>query len=143
MTTYSSSVPIVKDALVTAFQTTLPGVQVTYGWPGRTPEREWVMVGDAAWQSEDWGPFGQRVRNEDYTLSLYVNVCRPGDTVQDSTERAFTIMADIEAWLRLNPRPIPSRNIHVQIVPQGTTSSLTPEGFEVQIKAHVAVTARI
>ena len=143
VTTYPSSVPVVKTALVTAFQTACTGAQVTYGWPGRSPEREWVMVGDATWQTEEWGPFGQKAREEEYTLSLYVNVLRPGDSAQEATDRAFAIFADIEAWLRTNPRPIPGRNIHCQIVPAGTTTSAMDDGFECQIKAHIAVTARI
>jgi len=141
--TYPSSAPAVKAIIVEQIATALPGVQVTYNFPSTAPEREWVMLGDVTWTKDDWGPFGQRARDEEYRILLFVNVLRPGDSAQESAERAFELLAVVEDLLRGKPFPIPARSINVAVEKQSIDGFVVDEGFESQIKAVVAVTARI
>jgi hypothetical protein len=143
MSTYPSSAPAVKAALVAEVQAALPSTQVTYNFPSTAPEREWVMVGDITWTKDDWGPFGQRARDEEYNIVLFVNVLRPGDSAQESAERAFELLAVVEDLLRARPFPISARSISVAVEKQSIDGFVVDEGFESQIKAVVAVTARI
>jgi hypothetical protein len=140
---YSSSAPAVKAILVDQIAAALPSVQVTYNFPSTAPEREWVMVGDITWTKDDWGPFGQRARDEEYHIVLFVNVLRPGDSAQESAERAFELLATVEELLRARPFPISARSINVAVEKQSIDGFVVDEGFESQIKAVVAVTARI
>jgi hypothetical protein len=140
---YSSSAPAVKAIIVEQIAAALPSVQVTYNFPSTAPEREWVMVGDITWTKDDWGPFGQRARDEEYRIVLFVNVLRPGDSAQESAERAFELLAVVEDLLRAKPFPISARSISVAVEKQSIDGFVVDEGFESQIKAVVAVTARI
>src|SRR4051794_29190105 len=94
--TSNSTALSVKTALVAAMQAqtgsggSLPGVQVTFGWPGRNPEREWMFFGDINWASEDWAPYGARHREENYTIDLIINIQAPGGQDSEVEATAFT-----------------------------------------------------
>ena len=118
----SSSIPIVKAALVTRLQadTSLgaatPSVQVLYGLPAmgqRGLLRELVIIGDSraddlSHASSPYGGGGQHAatlgalqRQEDYTLEAFIRVIGPGtDGQQPCTERAFVIAGAVENSLR-------------------------------------------
>lgn len=78
-------------------------------WPERKPQvtlgvtkdlaREVVLLGD--WESEqEWAPFGQRRRDEDATLEIFVLVAWPGYSALEAMRRAFALFAVIESLLR-------------------------------------------
>ena len=143
MATYPTSAPAVKAALIAGLADALPGVQVTYNAPRVAPEREFVMVGRLTWTKDDWGPFGQRARDEEYHIALFVNVIRPGDGAQESAERTFELLGVVEDLLRAKPFPIAARTINYAVEKTWADTWPTDEGYESQIDAVVAVTARI
>ena len=143
MATYPTSAFAVKAALFAEVQAALPDVEVSYAAPRTAPERETVMFGRLTWTKDDWGPFGQRARDEEYTIAVFINVIRPGDGAQESAERTRDLLAVIEDLLRAAPFPIPARSITYAAEKTWADTWPTDEGYESQINAVVAVTARI
>lgn len=103
----TSAVPAVKAALLTGLsaRTGLAGVVITYGWPGPDRPREFIMLGDVP--ENEQRVAGMRAtphaREEDFTIELIVEVTREGvgtTAQQGATERAYTLTAEIENFLR-------------------------------------------
>lgn len=105
MTTKTSTVPALYGALLAGLTARpgLAGVMVTWGWPGRTPEREWLRIADTAFQQETHALGPTRPRKETYDVDMVVSVIRSADGQREAVERAFALMAEVEDFLRLDP----------------------------------------
>lgn len=99
----TSTIPAFKAALLLALtnRAGLTGVQVTYGAPLPQPTREWIWLGDVDGQ-QDAAAFGHSRREEEFGMTVLIGVTRGGTDQQATSERAFTIAAEIENELRTN-----------------------------------------
>lgn len=104
----TSTVPRFTAAFKAALEARagLAGVAITDGWPprGAALEREWIMLGDVRGEKR---PHGQnqyaQPRREDLSLEVYVSVVAPElDSQTYANERAFALMAEVEALLSEN-----------------------------------------
>lgn len=97
----SSSIPAFKAALLALLRArpNLANVQVTYGPPLPSPAREFIQVGDVDGQ-QGWSTVGGQTRQEDYTVKVTTSVTVEGVNFQTANERAFVLVAEIEAALR-------------------------------------------
>jgi len=75
--------------------------QLSWGTP-RTLERECVIIGDVSNSDQEWAGIGDRRRQEDYRIELWVGVNKAGDSQREATVRAVELFAVIEAVLRAN-----------------------------------------
>lgn len=101
----TSTVPAFKSALLSRLQARpgLSDVQVTYGWPSGAVKRESMMLGGLN-GSQEFRTIGATQRMEEYGLDVYITVIREGQgRQQNADERAFALMAEIEAELRSDP----------------------------------------
>jgi hypothetical protein len=103
----TSTIPALKSALKTqlAARANLAGVQISYGFPGPMPEVEYIWLADVKGKQEP-ATIGTRARDETYTLTVIVksqvsDISNTGQ--QTATERAFALMAELEAQLRTDP----------------------------------------
>jgi hypothetical protein len=98
----TSTIPALKRQLVAALKARsgLAGIQVSYGAPFPVPEPEWIWVADVSGQQVA-AALGQQRREETYTLTVLIHAMSsdPADQ-QTPTERAFALMAEVEAQLR-------------------------------------------
>lgn len=100
----TSSIPAVKAALVGLFERLLANddkVKVFYGVASGNA-KEIVVVGNTAPrpESQQWATIGDRQREEDYGLIVFIDIDRSDTTQQAATERAFEILAVIEEAVR-------------------------------------------
>lgn len=100
----TSTVPTLKANLMTRLlaRTGLTGVQVSYGIPLPDPQPEFIWLGDVD-GDQYFAALGHRAREEDYTLTVTVDVLRRDSDQQSATERAYAIAAEIENELRDDP----------------------------------------
>jgi hypothetical protein len=83
----------------------LAGVQVSYAWPGRSPDRECVYGGGVRFTRESAGHDGRReLWLESAVVGLYVRVTISGAQVQETDERAVAIAGTVETLLQDEPR---------------------------------------
>lgn len=128
----TSSIPQVKAALVALFTSTLATastdpvgtpVRVFYGDPAEAT-REHVIVGETFLpDQQSWSVLGQARRDEDYALAVWVETSE-WKTQQESTERAFALLALLETALRAN----------LTLGLQTTFRSITVEVAQVQLE---------
>jgi hypothetical protein len=141
-----STIPAAKAALVALCETANPTVQVTWGIPRQDPAREWVMVGNGIEAIQDDAALGQQRRDERYVIQIIVSVVRAGiDTAQEVTERAFAIVALIEAALRpLSAPPLGVTNLITALV-VGTpfVERFDGDQREAEVTLRIAFHARI
>jgi hypothetical protein len=103
----TSTIPAFKAALQAQLQKRqgLNGVMVSYGYPGPVPEVEYIWLADVR-GSQALATMGNRKREEDYSLTVLIKTeisgVQPTDQ-QTATERAFTLMGELEAQLRTDP----------------------------------------
>jgi hypothetical protein len=101
----TSTIPALKLALQTqlAGRVNLAGVQISYGFPGPEPEVEYIWLADVKGQ-QHLATIGTRARDETYTLTVLIKSQNmdPADQ-RTATERAFALMAELEAQLRTDP----------------------------------------
>lgn len=124
------------------------GVDVTYGWPGRSGDREWIFLGAITWSDEDWSKAGGRERQEDYEISLVINVQTPGASDQEVMEKAAGYMGVIERYIRSTPLPRVAlgspRALTVQLKPKSCgTFPAGDTAIECQFEASIVVMARL
>jgi len=89
-----------------AAQPDMEGVQVSYGWPGRTARREVLYAGHADWNTEllTFAPAGGRnQRKEEGTAEFHIYVRKPGGDYEAAEARAVEIGAVLEEFLAGNP----------------------------------------
>lgn len=100
-----STVPVVKDALVTTLDARvgLDGVQVAREWPGDAIKAEAIWLGkvDGTHQIATMRA-GRKDRAEEYRLEVIVSVVKNG--VEAAEERAFVLLGEIESALADDPR---------------------------------------
>lgn len=137
----TSCVPAVKDAVLDLLAPALPGVQVTYGHPGRNMQRELVFLGGAE-TDQEWAHLGARARTETFDIDLIVNVRRPGAQQRAVTERAYEILATVEDVLRANVR-LDGLVTQIGVRPRTLLELFTDDGREAQITALLSGDARI
>lgn len=109
MTTFESSAPAFKAALLTALQARsgLSGVTVSYGAPaGGAGAREFVALADID-GTQEYATLGAtaaaRRKDETFTMTVYCSVLREGQMQQECTERAFALAAEVEDAVREDP----------------------------------------
>lgn len=107
----TSTVPALKAALLARLQarTGLTGVQITWGRPHGSLEREWIMLGDTRSVDptgqekggQSTAALGRQRREERYVLDVWVSVLKPALEEQSTvTARAYALVAEIENELR-------------------------------------------
>lgn len=138
-----STAPTIKQTLVSAItaRPALTGVQVTYGFILRGLRTESVALGRIDWESELWAATGNKRKEENYWIELWVWVQRKGFTQKQSTERAFAILADIEVFLREDPLLGGLVNL-VSIEPVSVAEAPANEGYQTMAEARIHVKAR-
>lgn len=144
--TTSSSIPRAKAALLELLEAAAwpaPRPTVSYGWP-REIDREVVMVGGTTEGEQSWVAFGPRRRDESYRLQVAVQVLRPGLTQREATERAFELLAVVEAELRAHPDlGLGPELIVAELAVPRLREGPDPEGYAAVVTAGVGVRARI
>lgn len=97
-----STIPTVRAQLVAllAARPGLAGVQVEYTHPGQELEGETIFLGDSRSAiALATVRAGRRTRQESYTLDVWVEVNGDGPTAQTASERAWTLVGEIEGQL--------------------------------------------
>lgn len=141
MTVYlTSSIPAVKAALVTRYQARagLVGVQISYGWPKGTPQKEMLIVGGVKGEQQ-WAALGKRAKDELYDVEHVISVIFSDGVQQNATERAFAILAEIEQELRNDPQVGGARVVDVRsnfILAENVLGGLDREAY-IEFSAHV------
>lgn len=110
MTTQTCTIPFVRAALlsyVTALDLRFADdanekVGVSIGEPADGFRREHVMIGEVpeSGSEQRFRLLGFKTRDEEYELDVVVSVSQPGKTPKEASERAYVILAAIEAKLR-------------------------------------------
>lgn len=151
-TRLSSRIPQILANLFELYRTCpgLDGVAVDYGLPGSGPAREQVCItGNVPDIAQDYAAQGNNARNEASQIEVLIGVFRPGDTQQQSVERAFEILAALELNVH-RPNLTLSRAAgemgpvnYSRINPTRVETFQTPEGYECEIRCLVDCVARI
>lgn len=116
------------------------GTQVSYGFLNRGVKTETIAVGQVQWQDETWPVMGNRTKEENYTLALYVWVAKPGMSQRQATERVFALLAEVELLLR--EQPFLSGAALIEFQPVSVTEAPSREGYQAFGEAQVQVKAR-
>jgi hypothetical protein len=101
----TSTVPTFKAALLDRLQARdgLAGVQVTYGWPSGSVQRETIMLGGVT-GTQEFRTINARQRMEEYALDVFITVVREGHgRQQNADQRALELMGEVEDDLRDDP----------------------------------------
>lgn len=106
----TASAPRIKAALLTIMEATPafidPETLVSYAHPGALDQRVLVYF-DRTVQDEKTAGSGMRRREEDVIIDLIIDVFEIGDNPQQTEERCWTLVAEIEKLLREKPE-VPS-----------------------------------
>jgi hypothetical protein len=102
----SSTVPALRSALLAALQArpALASVQVEFSHPGDTDENETVYLGEVRGSSTI--PVlraGRKVREERYTIDVWIDVAADGPTAEGASERAYALYGELEDILADDP----------------------------------------
>jgi hypothetical protein len=143
----SSTVPTIKDALVTALkaQAGLAGIQVERAHPGPEKlDREAVWLGAA--RGRHVIPVmkaGRKSRDEEYIVEVLLSVVKPGGTLEEAEERAFALLAEVEDVLADDPRLGTTAILWAKAGEWGESSGYLDEGAEADIRLEVECKARL
>lgn len=139
----ATTAPDVKRAILALIQA-LPDAEtwdIDWGFQ-RNPERSWIMLGAIEWQSSEW--VTNRTREEDYSITLVVNLKRRKATTEETETEAIDVMQAIEAQLHINANA--SLGVFgvtmAELVPKKLDSWPADEFCEAQFEATVHITAR-
>ena len=124
-------------------------VDVSYGMPS-APEQEQVCItGNLLDMAHEFASQGALSRDEAFHAELLIYVGRPGDSQQESLERAFEILAWIDV-LVLRPNVTLARAageqgpcLYARISPERTEAGPTDAGYETEIRCIVECVCRI
>lgn len=122
-------------------------VQISYGDPGVTKiERESVFAGGTGQDGQSWAPYGRLAREEEYEISFWVHVAKPGSSQQEATERAHDLFGLVEELVR--PLAPTIGNLvtgmwSIEVMPRGVTEFVTDQGCVCLIAGAIACKARI
>ena len=142
-----SSAPAYKRALKAGLtaRPNLESVQVVWSQPVDHQEREIIVLGTVR-QTQDWAPFGQLKKDEDYTIELTIVVERAfNDDREQTDERAMELLEEVATFLRADPMLGYVINVASQLVGFDLTSlANSSEGWSQSvIVAHIRVQNRI
>ena len=100
----TSSVPALLEAIHDALATALPLVQVSFGFPGDTIEREcfWLAGAEGAYDIPNMRA-GRKQRDETYEVKAFIDVLIPAGTQQEALNKAYTHFAALEDLLANDP----------------------------------------
>ncbi|MDP2712099.1 MAG: hypothetical protein Q8O56_12860 [Solirubrobacteraceae bacterium] len=124
----SSAVPYAKANLLAICVEALPDVQVTWGYPGQLIESECLWLDDAV--GTERPSIGQVSHREKFTIPVVVMVHAQGDDHQSAEERAWQLVAAVEAAVLAHPSLNGAQGVTAAYV-----TGKTPEG-------HIADAAR-
>jgi len=124
-------------------------------WPGAMPqlswgtpkvlEREHIVLGDVNNSDQEWAGIGDRRRNEDYRIEIWVGVSKAGDSQEEATTRAVELFGVVETVLRANSNlsaAIPAGQ-WAEIRSPSLTEYPTDGGFAAFVGSEIRVKARI
>lgn len=96
-----SSAPTFKNTLhdALALRAAMADVRVSYGMPLGDPPND-LLILDKVVGRQDSAALGAQKRGEEYALTVIIDCFRQGTDQQTVDERAFTLMADVENYLR-------------------------------------------
>ncbi|WP_200209112.1 hypothetical protein [Micromonospora coerulea] len=119
--------------------TTLDNVQVTYGFPTRSPERKWAVVGEVRWDTADWAT--NRSRTETFAVSVIFSVQTAGGTSAECEAYAIQLAAEFESLVSADPS-IGGRCITSTFTPKSLKSWPIDGAYESQFETEVRASAR-
>lgn len=94
----------VKEWLVTKLATAADPVSVSQGWPGKHLEREHIWIDRVTGAvSMPFAMSGRKVRDDEFTVRLVFQAASPGDSIQETDERADALYAFFENLLATDP----------------------------------------
>ncbi len=142
-----SSAPALKKALKTALlaRPGLQGVQLSWDQPTDKEERETIVLGDID-ETQDWAPFGQLKKDEDYNLEIIVLVTAGFlDDREELADRAMDLLEEIASQLRSDPTVGGAINIAAQIIgfKQQSLANSAEGWSQSVITSHVRCMSRI
>ncbi|QGN50221.1 hypothetical protein GKC29_27650 [Micromonospora sp. WMMC415] len=118
---------------------TADNVQVTYGFPSRSPERKWAVVGEVSWEGSDWAT--NRARTEAFSVMVAFSVQVPGGTSEQTEAYAVALAAEFEDLLEIDPS-IDGLCVTSSFTPRSLKSWPIDGAYECQYETVVRVTAR-
>lgn len=83
-------------------------VQVWWGYPGERadPELLWVSLPDSS--DQDAAAFGQRSRDENYLIDVYVDIARNTSDPAEVNRRIAEVFREAESLVHDNPNLVPA-----------------------------------
>ena len=78
-------------------------VQVTWGDPGGSLEREHIWFDGMRPEDQNWTAIGNLQRGTEFELDLRIVVHKKGGSAREADERAFDLLDAIETYLRDDP----------------------------------------
>lgn len=76
-------------------------IQVTYGFPGKAPQRKWAVVGGIQWGSSEWAT--NRSRQEEFTVSVIFSAVIQASNSEETEEYVIAMASDFEEKLKADP----------------------------------------
>ncbi|MEU8086333.1 hypothetical protein AB0B57_22325 [Micromonospora sp. NPDC049101] len=114
-------------------------VQVTYGFPTRSPDKKWAVVGDVRWESAEWAT--NRSRTESFAVDVVFSVQVAGGTSEECESYAIRLAAEFEDALRADAS-IGGRCITSGFIPRSMKSWPIDGGYESQFETEVRASCR-
>jgi hypothetical protein len=115
------------------------GVQVTYGYPTREPERRWIGLGDVQWESSEW--VTNRSREEVFSVTIIFDVLMAAGTAEEAEQYALAMSAEFEATVKANPN-LDGLAVTSGYQPTRLKSWTQATGYEAQYETEVTATCR-
>jgi hypothetical protein len=149
----TSSIPIVKAALVDLFESLFAAdedLEVFYG-PASGKAQQLVVVGGTAQnpEAQSWASLGDRQRSESYGLDVYIEIDRHDTSQREATERAFEVLATIEAAVREDVHlglAVQFRSLEAQVLSVPTFvewPNADGQGYATRVDTAIVVNTRI
>lgn len=144
----TSTVPTVRAQLVALLSArpALADVQIGYTHPGDALEHESMFLGDSRATVElATIRAGRRTRQESYVLDVWIEVNSDGPTAQPATERAYTLLGELEGQLADDASLGLSQPFwaHLAEVDNSNYFDDTKRGFVSRIRAGIQCEARL
>jgi len=143
--TQADAIIAAKGGLVDllAADAALAGVQVSWGSPGKSIERETVIVGNVDPTRQEAASLGDDLRDARFTIAVAVNVLRRG-TARETSERAAELATAVERVIRANHElGAPGTILFAQVASAGLVEDFRDESRESELPLTVAVRARL
>ena len=136
-----------KQALVDSLglQAGLAQVQIQYGWPGDTLEKDSVWLGGCNGQlSIPVLQAGRKQRDDEFTVDVYIATGTRGMTAVEADTKVVEYLSALDSVLANDPQLLTLDGLVAAVVTniQGPDPSLTAEGASSFATATVSVHAR-